>query len=102
DRRSVCRLYLRKRVIFSQRVVMAVEKHAIERVLVVGVEIEFAYPIVAGIYSRESAQEISRRTRIWEQTACAHWGSASGASGQLHADRAWGYSRILQSSDRIH
>src|ERR1700730_2946832 len=54
---SVRGLYLREWVIFSEGVVVAVEVHAIDRVLVVGVVIQFPYPIVAGIEGWESAEE---------------------------------------------
>src|SRR6202022_600825 len=54
---SVRGLYLSEWVIFSEGVVVAVEVHPIDRVLVIGMVVQFSYPVVAGIEGWESAEE---------------------------------------------
>src|ERR1700722_10341483 len=57
NRRVVRCQLVHERVIFSSRIVVAIEEHSVEGILIVHMVIEFPHSIVAGIDRRERAEE---------------------------------------------
>src|SRR5579864_3712583 len=76
-RHSVRRRQIREGVIFSRGVVVAVEEHAVDRVLVVHVIVDLGDSVVADVGSGERAEEVVIRTNREIVATGARRGAAS-------------------------
>src|SRR5258708_40264673 len=84
---------------------MSVEEHAVDRIFVVGVPVEFSNPVVGGVRNRESADgACAVRLGYLPKASCASRGRGRrlGATEEALADRASRCTRCLQELDRIH
>src|SRR5579863_5953656 len=81
---------------------MAIEEHAIEGILVVGMVVDFPDAVVAGIHRGKCTEEGVRCPTVREEIACTDRGCSSSASSEFHADSTWGNSRGLQCGDRVY